>query len=135
VLRTLTAIIAAAGVLGLAACSKDDVSVTVKTGSRQGAKPPDTGDSDEGGGVIINDEGAERRVRCSGGAPVTINADDVTVTLTGPCGPLVVNGDSATVTAESVRAIQFNGDSSRVSYSSGKPPVTENGDGNRVVRS
>jgi len=36
---------------------------------------------------------------------------------------------------ESVRAIQFNGDSNRVSYSSGKPAVTENGDGNRAVRS
>lgn len=43
--------------------------------------------------------------------------------------------DSATVTTESVRAIQFNGDSSRVSYSSGRPLVTENGEGNRAVRS
>ena len=131
-LRTLTAIIAAVAALSLAACGDDAISVTVKEGTT--SEPSGAGDAEKGRGVRIDNEGETRSERCTDGAPVTINAAGVKLMLTGQCGPLVVNGDSANVTADSVRSIVFNGDSSSVTYASGTPSVTANGDGNRADR-
>jgi hypothetical protein len=110
-LRALPAMIAAVAVLSLAACSSSTSSDQV---------------------FFKGNKGGARTATCRDGTSVTVDTNDTQLTLTGPCDEVTVNANNVTVTAESVRA--FNGDSNKVSYSSGKPSVTGDGKGNRAVR-
>lgn len=113
-LRALPAITAAVAVLSLAAC--------------------DTSNDDQV--VFKGNKGGARTATCGDGTSVTIDNDNVDLTVTGPCGELIINGDNTTVTAERVRAIAFNGDSNKVTYSSSeKPSITGSGKDNRAVKS
>ncbi len=114
-LRALPAITAAVAVLSLAACgsNSNDKQVNFK-----------------------GSEGGARTASCGDGTSITIDNNDVKLTLTGSCGKVTINGNNATVTAESVRSIAFDGDSNEVTYSSSKKPtVTGSGKDNRAVQS
>jgi hypothetical protein len=110
--RALAVIIAAVAVSSLAACSNSSADRVNFNGNKGGA----------------------RTATCKDGTAVMIDNDNIQLTLSGPCDKVTINANNVTVSAESVRSIAFNGDSNKVSYSSGKPSVTGDGKGNRAVR-
>jgi hypothetical protein len=78
--------------------------------------------------VTINKNEQKRTIDCNGGA-VSINGDRNTLTLTGECSTLRVDGNDNIVTVEAVAEISTWGNRNKVTWTrgvGGKPPTISN---------
>jgi hypothetical protein len=66
---------------------------------------------------------------------VQVTGSSDVLTITGSCGSLQVTGSSNSITIDSVRTVQFTGDSNSVLYRSGaRPTVGDEGRSNAIAR-
>jgi hypothetical protein len=79
-----------------------------------------------GGSLMINDSNASKTIDCNDGR-LTLNGNNLTVTVTGHCATLFVNGSNHQVTVDSADSIYVNGMGSVVTYHSGQPGISKNG--------
>jgi hypothetical protein len=79
-----------------------------------------------GGNLMINDSNASKTIECNDGR-LTLNGNNLTATVTGHCAYLFVNGSNHHVTVDSADSIAVNGMGTVVTYHSGQPAISKNG--------
>ena len=79
-----------------------------------------------GGSLMVNESNKTKTIECNDGR-LTLNGNNLTVTVTGHCANLFVNGYNHRVTVDSADSIQVNGMNSIVTYHSGRPGISKNG--------
>ncbi|NJC24120.1 hypothetical protein BJ994_003196 [Arthrobacter pigmenti] len=62
----------------------------------------------------ITEQGSTHTVRCDGGGDVDVRADNVTLTVSGDCSEIEVDGTENSVTAENSREIDVQGNGNTV---------------------
>ncbi|GAB3542795.1 DUF3060 domain-containing protein [Arthrobacter tecti] len=62
----------------------------------------------------ITEQGSTQTVRCDGGGDVDVRADNVTLTVSGDCSEIEVDGTGNSVTAENSREIDVQGNGNTV---------------------
>lgn len=65
---------------------------------------------------------------------VQVTGSSDVLTISGHCSSLQVTGSSNSITIDSVQSIQFTGNSNSVLYRSGRPTVSDQGQGNSASR-
>lgn len=80
----------------------------------------------QGGSLVVNDSDDTKTIDCNDGR-LTLNGRNLQVTVTGHCANLFVNGWGHRVTVDSADGIQVNGGNTVVTYHSGEPAVSKNG--------
>jgi len=92
----------------------------------------------EGKNISLDKPGARLSADCKSYDRVAINTDDQTITITGACQRVMVNGKGNQVEIAAVSVITVNGDENNVRYSkfinSKRPTVADNGAGNTIEK-
>ncbi len=87
---------------------------------------------------VINDGGATLTLDCGDGGRITINGADNTITATGGCEKVVVNGSGNKVAIAAADKIVVTGSGNAVTYQKGHtkkaPKVSRLGVGNTVAK-
>ncbi|KNC18341.1 hypothetical protein AC792_12665 [Arthrobacter sp. RIT-PI-e] len=65
----------------------------------------------------ITEPGTTHTIRCDAGGDIDVRADDVTLTLSGDCEELEIDGSRTTVTSENLNDLDIQGDSNSVTAS------------------
>ena len=87
---------------------------------------------------VINDGGATLTLDCADGGRVLVNGADNTITTTGGCAKVVVNGSGNHVAIEAADKIVVTGSNNAVTYKKGwnkkSPKVARLGVGNTIAK-
>lgn len=143
--------IAALGLLTACTASPAQVGDDPSVPQTEPITVPDEGDAAtvvplaRGGEYDITQSGLTISIHCDGGGDVDIDANDVTVDITGNCEDIDVDGNNNVVRAENVdeveiegsgnsvtvlavREIEVEGSGNTVTYTSGNPVIENEGD-------
>ncbi len=90
------------------------------------------GDGDATAEIVISQTSANVSHQCQE-RDVTVDGAANTITLTGTCNAVVVNGAGNTIDIETASAIVVNGGGNNITYG-GSPTITDNGLGNVITQ-
>ena len=92
----------------------------------------------EGGILTINATKQQKTLNCDKFNQVMVNSDGRTLTISGACRQIQVNGDDNQITVDAVAEFVLNGSGNTLKYArfvNGKRPViTENQSGNEIEK-
>jgi DUF3060 family protein len=103
-------------------------------GGDQTSAPTETPTSSEPGGggtITINESGLTKTLDCAGQG-VVISGSANTLTFTGTCASVSVNGSRNEISIADVGAIAVNGSFNTITWSDGDPTTSNNGQGNSI---
>jgi hypothetical protein len=94
--------------------------------------------SQNGDGLIVNGRLQNKTAACIKYNDVNINVDSATVSITGACRQITINGDNNKITAYSTMRFVVNGVGNEIGYlkfpNGQRPSVTDNGSGNVIEK-
>ena len=94
--------------------------------------------SQNGDDLVINASKQNKTAACLKYNLVNVNIDSATVTITGACQQVTINGDNNKVTADATMRFVVNGDGNTVGYlkfpNGQRPSVKDNGSGNVIEK-
>jgi hypothetical protein len=101
------------------------------TGGSDGGAQTSTPSEPSGGTMTFSESGVTRTVDCAG-QDVMISGSANKLTFTGTCASVTVNGSRNEVTLADIGEIAVNGSFNTVTWSSGDPKTSDNGQGNSI---
>ncbi len=102
------------------------------TGDAGTPVPSETSEQSGGGATVtINESGLTRSVDCAGQG-VVISGSANTLTFTGTCTSVAVNGSRNEITIADVGEIAVNGSFNTITWAAGDPKTSNNGQGNSI---
>lgn len=90
----------------------------------------------EGDKITINGSAQKKTVACTKLNRVMISGGSSTISITGACGQIMVNGNGNQLTIDAATEIVLNGDKNTVQYSryvNGKRPVIKDNAGSNTI--
>ena len=94
--------------------------------------------SQNGDGLIVNGRQQNKTADCIKYNDVNVNIGSATVTITGACRQITINGDNNKITADATMRFVVNGDGNNIGYlkfpNGQRPSVTDNGSGNVIEK-
>lgn len=101
-------------------------------GGPSGSSGPSTPAGQSGGGLTITDSAVTRTLDCGSGGDVTVNGSSNTLTFTGECAKVSVNGSKNEVKLARAAEIEVTGSLNTVTWAAGDPRTSNTGTGNRI---
>lgn len=132
--RALLAVFAPLLTLTLAACNRGPNEVAAASSAP--TPSPVAAQDSAPEGMQIRVSSTQRTYACHNPADsIQVTGSSNILTITGNCGSLQVTGSSNSITIDSVRTVQFTGDSNSVLYRTGaRPTVGDEGRSNAIAR-
>jgi hypothetical protein len=94
--------------------------------------------SQNGEDLVFNQRHLNKPMACTKYNEVNINLDSATVTITGVCRQITINGDNNKISANAAMRFVINGTGNNIGYlkfpNGQRPLVTDNGDGNTIEK-